>query len=371
MCIIVAMISSMTQVVVDKDDVLQTNRVLATTRWIQVFCGFWSVYIASGWFSSQIRWIVAVIGIYVFTLVCVQLPKRWVQKHPQVRWPMYIYAKFQGILYLLSLPVQIPTFFAHDNVSEEDIRELIKDGSQSGNIDQAQTEMIENIFEMDDVAIEEICTHRSDVIALHLNQDVKVWDEIIHDHRHTFYPVCKEDEDDVVGLLDTRDYFRMESNASKEDIMKQAVDAPFFVAESTKIDRLFKEMTARKNYFAIVLDEYGGLTGICTLHDIMESLVGEIYEEDEIDTKDIQRLDQYQWRINGSAEIEEVEKALHIDLKDEEDETFNGYILTQYGHIPEDGAHFEVNTDKMRIIVREVKNHRIGQTIVELKEATS
>ena len=103
----------------------------------------------------------------------------------------------------------------------------------------------------------------------------------------------------------------------------------------------------------------------------MESLVGEIYEEDEVDTKDIQRLDQYQWRIHGRAELEDVEEALHIDLHDEDDETFNGYILSQYGHIPEDGSHFEVDTDQMRIIVREVKNHRIGQTIVELRETAS
>ena len=145
------------------------------------------------------------------------------------------------------------------------------------------------------------------------------------------------------------------------------MDAPFFEAESCKVYHLFKEMTAHKNYFAIVLDEYGGMTGICTLHDIMESLVGEIYEEDELDRKEIQRIDSNQWRIYGSAEIEDVEQALGISLHDDdENETFNGYILSQYGRIPENGSQFEIRTKDLLITVKEVKNHRIEQTIVQL-----
>ena len=369
LCMVLAILASIAQSSIDEDEVRKTNQTLATTRWLHIFCGFWFVQCGIQFFD-QYQWLIAIVLIYVFTLICIQLPKRWIHQHP-AKWPIHIYQMFEGIFYLFSLPTQITTFFEEEDISEEEIREMIKDGSESGHIDQAQNAMIENIFEMDDVAVEEICTHRSEVISLNLDQDIEVWHQIIHDHRHTFYPVYKDDEDNVIGLLDTRDYFRMRSNASKEEILKAAVDEPFFVAESTKIDHLFKEMTARKNYFAIVLDEYGGLTGICTLHDIMESLVGEIYEEDEIDTKDIQRLDQYQWRIHGRAELEDVEEALHIDLHDEEDETFNGYILSQYGHIPEDGSHFEVDTDQMRIIVREVKNHRIGQTIVELRETAS
>lgn len=367
LCIFLSILASMTQEYIDDDDLVKTNQYYAETRWIHILCACFFVYFLCLWipFNSIV---VALIAIYLNVLCTIQIPKRLAHHLDGSKLVLNLYAWIHPILYILTLPIQIPTFFADENVSEEDIREMIHVGREAGNIKQAQTEMIQNIFEMDDIAIEEICTHRSDVILLHLEDSPETWKKIIHDNRHTFYPICKEDEDDIVGILDTRDYFRLSDPSNQDEIINYAVDQPFFEAENCKIDHLFKEMTAHKNYFTIVLDEYGGMTGIVTLHDIMESLVGEIYEEDELDRKEIQRIDSNQWRIYGSAEIEDVEQALNLSLNDEENETFNGYILSQYGHIPEDGSQFEVRTKDLLIVVKEVKNHRIEQTIVQYKK---
>ena len=266
----------------------------------------------------------------------------------------------------LSWTFSFDTEFEEEAVSEEDIRELISTGSE---IEEPQKEMIENIFELDDTSVEELCTHRSQVITLDLEQDIEEWQEIIHDNRHTFYPICGNDDDDIIGVLDTRDYFRIDGPLSQEMILEHAVDKPFFVSENTKADTCFHEMKNRRTYFAIVLDEYGGMTGIITLHDIIETLLGEMNEiDDEIEPDDIQKLDDNQWYIRGSADLEEVQETLHIPLPIDEYDTFSGYVLASLGRIPDDGTTFELELKTMTIHVKEIKNHCVGQAIVFLKK---
>lgn len=364
-CLLFGILASMVQVYLDADDIEKTNHYYAATRWIHICTGFWFCLCGMRWIPVH-PMLSAFLFIYLYVFFALQLPKRIAHQKDYRQLVLKIYNGFHPFFFILTFPVQIKTFF-EDHVSEEDIREMIDVGSESGNIKQTQTEMIKNVFEMDDISIEEICTHRSDVICLYLDETPDQWRTLIHDNRHTFYPVCGEDEDDIRGVLDTRDYFRLNDDTNQDNIINKAMDEPFFEAENTKVDHLFREMTSRKNYFSIVLDEYGGMTGICTLHDIMESLVGEIYEENEMDYEDIQRIDQNQWRIYGSAELEEVEEQLGLNLHDQDNDTFNGYILSQYGHIPEDGSQFEVDLDQILITVKDVKNHRIGQTVVQVK----
>ena len=250
-----------------------------------------------------------------------------------------------------------------EDYSEEDIYEVIN----SGGVEPSQKEFIENLFEFDDTPVEEICTHRSEVVCLYLNDDKETWKKTILENRHTLYPVCDEDNDDVVGILDTRDYFRLDS-IEQDNVINKAMDQPFFISQNMKADVLLKEMKIKKVYFAVLLDEYGGMTGIVTLHDIIETLLGEIQEDDDIEEPDpIQQIDADQFRIYGQADIEDVEKALGISLEDEDCDTFGGYILNHYGQIPDEGSHFKVSLDLMDVYVKEVKNHRIGQTIVQIK----
>lgn len=309
--------------------------------------------------------ILALILIYVYLLFGELLPRKYANKHLNA-----LQKPFMNIANVLQKILTPFTFFLRFKVeteqgdySEEDIYEVIN----GGGVEPSQKEFIENLFEFDDTSIEEICTHRSEVICLYLNEDKDTWKKIILENRHTMYPVCDKDNDDVVGILDTRDYFRLDS-IEQDNVINKAMDQPFFVSQNMKADVLLKEMKIKKVYFAVLLDEYGGMTGIVTLHDIIETLLGEIQEDDDVpEPEPIQQIDADQFRIYGQADIEDVEKALNISLPDEDCDTFGGYILNHYGKIPDDGSHFKVSLGIMDVYVKEVKNHRIGQTIVQIK----
>ena len=337
----------------------------ATLKWLslcmEIFGIVMSVIYLQPMIHTPLLYVVVLLLVYVYILLSDLLPRKFANVHlNQFEKPFMSIAK--GIQSLCT-PF---TFFLRFEVEkeQEDIYEVIN----GGGVEPSQKEFIENLFEFDDTPVEEICTHRSEVVCLYLNDDKETWKKTILENRHTLYPVCDEDNDDVVGILDTRDYFRLDS-IEQDNVINKAMDQPFFISQNMKADVLLKEMKIKKVYFAVLLDEYGGMTGIVTLHDIIETLLGEIQEDDDIEEPDpIQQIDADQFRIYGSADIEDVEKTLGISLEDEDCDTFGGYILNHYGQIPDEDSHFKVSLDLMDVYVKEVKNHRIGQTIVQIKQ---
>lgn len=341
----------------------------ATLKWLslcmEVFGIVMSVIYLQPMIHTPLLYVVVLLLVYVYILLSDLLPRKFANVHKnQFEKPFMSIAKgvqtlFTPFTFFLRFEVEKE----QEDYSEEDIYEVIN----GGGVEPSQKEFIENLFEFDDTPVEEICTHRSEVVCLYLNDDKETWKQTILENRHTLYPVCDEDNDDVVGILDTRDYFRLDS-IEQDNVINKAMDQPFFISQNMKADVLLKEMKIKKVYFAVLLDEYGGMTGIVTLHDIIETLLGEIQEDDDIDEPDpIQQIDADQFRIYGSADIEDVEKALNISLENEDCDTFGGYILNHYGQIPDEGSHFKVSLDLMDVYVKEVKNHRIGQTIVQIK----
>ena len=255
-----------------------------------------------------------------------------------------------------------------EEVSEEEIRMMLEAGNEKGTIDEEEVEMIQNVFAFDDTSVEEVCTHRVDVVTLDLDDDMEVWKETIQNSRFTYYPISGEDDDDIIGVLDTKDYFRL-VDQSRESVMANAVDKPYFVPETVKADVLFRNMKQERKYFAILLDEYGGLSGIITLRDIMQLLVGDFYEEDDVaDDCELIQTGEREWRIQGGADLEEVSEKLAVQLPVEEYDTFGGYVCGILGHVPDDGTSFQLETDDMHILVHNVENHRIVDTTVLVKE---
>ena len=341
----------------------------ATLKWLslcmEIFGIVMSVIYLQPMIHTPLLYIVVLLLVYVYILLSDLLPRKFANAHlNQFEKPFMSIAKgIQSLCTPFTFFLRFEVEKEQEDYSEEDIYEVIN----SGGVEPSQKEFIENLFEFDDTPVEEICTHRSEVVCLYLNDDKETWKKTILENRHTLYPVCDEDNDDVVGILDTRDYFRLDS-IEQDNVINKAMDQPFFISQNMKADVLLKEMKIKKVYFAVLLDEYGGMTGIVTLHDIIETLLGEIQEDDDIEEPDpIQQIDSDQFRIYGQADIEDVEKALGISLEDEDCDTFGGYILNHYGHIPDEGSHFKVSLDLMDVYVKEVKNHRIGQTIVQIK----
>lgn len=341
----------------------------ATLKWLslcmEIFGIVMSVIYLQPMIHTPLLYVVVLLLVYVYILLSDLLPRKFANVHlNQFEKPFMSIAKgIQSLCTPFTFFLRFEVEKEQEDYSEEDIYEVIN----SGGVEPSQKEFIENLFEFDDTPVEEICTHRSEVVCLYLNDDKETWKKTILENRHTLYPVCDEDNDDVVGILDTRDYFRLDS-IEQDNVINKAMDQPFFISQNMKADVLLKEMKIKKVYFAVLLDEYGGMTGIVTLHDIIETLLGEIQEDDDIEEPDpIQQIDADQFRIYGQADIEDVEKALGISLEDEDCDTFGGYILNHYGQIPDEDSHFKVSLDLMDVYVKEVKNHRIGQTIVQIK----
>ena len=341
----------------------------ATLKWLslcmEIFGIVMSVIYLQPMIHTPLLYIVVLLLVYAYILLSDLLPRKFANAHLNKfeKSFMSIAKGIQSLCTPFTFFLRFEVEKEQEDYSEEDIYEVIN----SGGVEPSQKEFIENLFEFDDTPVEEICTHRSEVVCLYLNDDKETWKKTILENRHTLYPVCDEDNDDVVGILDTRDYFRLDS-IEQDNVINKAMDQPFFISQNMKADVLLKEMKIKKVYFAVLLDEYGGMTGIVTLHDIIETLLGEIQEDDDIEEPDpIQQIDSDQFRIYGQADIEDVEKALGISLEDEDCDTFGGYILNHYGQIPDEGSHFKVSLDLMDVYVKEVKNHRIGQTIVQIK----
>ncbi len=255
-----------------------------------------------------------------------------------------------------------------NNVSEEEIRMMVDAGSEKGVIDPEEKEMIQNVFEFDDLTVGEFATHRTDISLLWLEESVEEWGKTIHDSRHSLYPICDETVDHVIGILNAKDYFRLEPK-TKENILENAVKPAYFVPETVCADVLFRQMKSTHNHFAVVLDEYGGMVGIVTMSDLLEQLVGDL-EEEEFELgqdQEIERIDSSTWKIRGCATLDDVAKELSLPLPVDDYDTFSGYIFGSYGSIPDDGATFELDIPPLHIQVLSIIDHKIDKTIVCLE----
>lgn len=238
-------------------------------------------------------------------------------------------------------------------VTEEEIRMLVDVGSEKGTIDPDEKLFIQNVFEFDDTTAEEIATHRTEVAMLYMDDSPEEWDAMIRETRHTLFPVCGETADDIIGILDSRDYFRL-TDFSREGVLK-IVREPYFVPSSVKADVLFRNMKAGNRRFAIVLDEFGGMEGVITINDLVEELVGELENE----AGDVQALADGKWRAVGSASLDDITNATGVSFPGEEYDTLGGLIFSQLDSIPEDGTTFEVEIQGLIISVTDVRDHRV------------
>ena len=244
-----------------------------------------------------------------------------------------------------------------DAVTEEEILMMTDAGAEKGTIDATENRIIKNVFAFDDLTAGQICTHRTDVTVLWEEDDLAVWRETLEQEPHSFYPVCGDRIDTIKGVLSARDYFRTDSS-SREAVYRDAVHAPFFVPESMKADKLFELMRKRgSSHFAVILDEYGGMSGILTMTDLLEEIVGD-FDGDE-DEPVLMKLSDDTWTVPGLTPLTDVCEALNITLPSDEYDTFGGYVISKLGSIPDDNSKTEFDSDGLHIELQQVCNHRI------------
>jgi putative hemolysin len=252
-----------------------------------------------------------------------------------------------------------------DEISEEEIRMMVDVGSEKGAIDEDEKYFINNVFEFDDKTANEIMTHRTEVSMLWLEESDEEWQVTIEESRYSCYPICDESADDIYGVLYAKDFFRLKER-SREEVLKKAVRPPQFVPESVHADVLFKNMKKSRNHFAVVLDEYGGMSGVVTMNDLLEEIVGDLEDDSSIpeDEPLIERIDSKTWRISGSAPLDLVSASLAIPLPDEEYQTFAGMVLGILGTVPDDGQTPEIEEYGLAIKVTDIKEHRLENAVV-------
>lgn len=255
-------------------------------------------------------------------------------------------------------------------VTEEEIRMMLAEGSEQGTIRDEETQLIQNIFEFDDTPVEDAGTRRKDVVFLYMEDSQEEWEKTVQEHRFAYFPVCGESEDDIVGILDTKVYFRSKDH-SRAYLMKHAMKRPVFVPESMRTNVLFAKMRQTRNYFNIVIDEWGSVVGIVTLHDLVEELVGDLEEEGAPPKpKDIEKVGENTWKILGEAQLDDIAETLGISLEAEDYDTFSGFVWNAIDRVPAEGEHFDVETDGLKIEVKNVKNHMVEYALVQKKEKT-
>ena len=256
-----------------------------------------------------------------------------------------------------------------EQVSEEEIRMMVDVGSEKGTIEHQEKEFIQNVFEFNDIMAESIATHRTDVSMLWMEDDMEVWAETIHNSRHTFYPVCDGSPDNVIGVLNAKDYFRIDDK-SRNKVMEQAVYPAYFVLETTKADVLFRNMKANKSAIAIIIDEHGGMTGFVTMNDLVEELVGDLNDDTE-DEKSrepyVEKVEEHTWMVHGNPELEVIEDALGMEIASEGFDTLSGLVFQKLGVIPEDGTqNIELEIQGMQIHITCIREHQIEETVIKM-----
>jgi putative hemolysin len=252
----------------------------------------------------------------------------------------------------------------NEAVTEEEIRLLIEAGSARGSIASGEKEIINNVFEFDDITAEEVMTHRRDAAFLRLKDKDREWERIVLENRHSYYPVCGENIDDIRGVLCARDYLGLKDK-SRSPVMANAVKPAQLVPNTVPANVLFRRMKSRRNHFAVVVDEYGSVDGIVTMNDLLEALVGDLADSEErAELPAIEKKGPGLWRINGGASLDKVAAETGAALPVESYDTFGGYVFTLLGRIPEDGEKPVLEDQGLSISVTKIKDRRLVSAIV-------
>lgn len=259
-----------------------------------------------------------------------------------------------------------------EEISEEEIRLMVDLGEENGAIEATEKMFIENIFEFNNITAEDVMIHRTDMKVVWIDDSKEEIMQLIAESGLSRFPVCGNDIDDVIGLLRTREYL-LNAQSAQPKPLRELVAPIYFVPESVPANKLFFDMQQKKNHIAVVVDEYGGTSGLVTLEDLLEEIVGNIYDEfDPLDTQEINQLTPNLWRMRGSVEIEMMQKELGIAIPMEDEEydfyTLGGLVFSQLSEIPPDGSHPELDAFGLHIKVEEFAERRVEWALVSKLE---
>ena len=346
-------------------------------KWIYHGIGFQSISQAA---LSSIAIVIITVILGYFTLVFGELvPKRIAMQKPLevgkvtsvvvgaiaiIMKPVIalLSASTNVVLRLLGLNTEAED----ETVSEDEIRMMVDLGEERGAIDTDEKEWIQNVFDFNDVSVYDAMTRATDVEAISLEDTKEEILTIIRETGLSRFPVYDEDINDVVGILNSRD-FLLAVGEGKPCGLAELMRTPYFVPESIRTDQLFKDMQSNKIHIAVVIGEYGEMAGIITIEDLLEQIVGNIYDEfDPDEPEEIQQISDNLWRVSGSTRVEDLADALDMDIPDDENyDTVGGMAFSRLHTIPQDGDTLEVEVNGLRIHVKHIEDRRVEEALVE------
>ena len=245
-----------------------------------------------------------------------------------------------------------------ETVTEEEIRMMVDVGEEKGSIKEEEKELINNVFEFNDKVVSEIMIHRKDIYAIDINSDVDNILKELDEYKYSRIPVYEESIDNIVGMLFIKDLL---ANVKKKDKVKisKIIREPYFVSENKPIDELFRDLQKNKHQLAIVLDEYGGTAGLVTMEDIIEELVGNIFDEYDEEEKEFEKIDDNTFLISGSVSIHDLRKILGVEIPEGEYDTLSGYLIELLGRIPSDDEKPVIETKRVTYKIEDYEEKRI------------
>ena len=376
-----------------KEMLVNPSKFLATIQIGITLAGFLSSAFASETFASELapilnKWIpqislsawnnIAIIVITIilsyFTLIFGELvPKRLAMKNSEkiafasigiIKTISVITSPFVKFL-TLSTNIVSKLFGVsegeEETVTEEEIRMMIDVGKEKGTIDEEEKNMLNNVFEFNDKVVSEIMIPRTEIFALDMNMSIsEVIEELSEDLRYSRVPVYDEKIDKIKGIVYIKDILL--STKNKNTKIKNLMKEVFFVSETKPVNELFEELRKNRKQIAIVIDEYGGTSGIVTMEDILEEIVGDIYDEYDKVEKLVDQLDENTFVLNGKLAIYEVEDILGVDIEEGDYDTLSGYLVEELGRIPtEKDKGVVIETEKVAYKIENVKDRHISK----------
>ena len=306
-----------------------------------------------------------------FTLVFGELvPKRLAMKYYE-KVSFGTIGVIRGISFITAPFVKLLTFSTNviskicgvkeneeEIVTEEEIKMMIDEGEEKGTIDQEEKELLNNVFEFNDTTASEIMTPRIDIFALKISQDLyEVLDEL-DDYKDSRIPVYEDTIDNIKGIILIKDILKDLRDKKKINI-KKLIKEVHFVPESVPIDKLFRQLQRNKMQMAIVIDEYGGTAGLVTMEDILEELVGNIFDEHDEEELEYELIDENTYMVNGNISIGDLEKIIGIEISDGDYETLSGYLLGKLEELPPEGEETIIEDGKLTYKIEEYEDKRI------------
>ena len=253
-----------------------------------------------------------------------------------------------------------------EEVTEEEIRLMVDAGEENGVLEESQKEMINNIFEFEDAVVAEVMTHRTDIEAVEITDSIEDVVKIAVEKGFSRIPVYEDELDNIVGILYIKDLLSyVGKSVPQGKKISKLMREVNFVPESKKCGDLFEEMTEKHIHMVVVSDEYGGVAGVATIEDLIESIVGNIQDEYDMEDEEAIQLNETTFELDGTADIEEVEETLEITFPEGEYETIGGFIMSEIGHIPTEDEEAVVEFSGYRLTVKEVDERRIERVLAE------